>query len=281
MVAIFGLESPLARPLPQYEALRMKTPQLLSFENFNIRPKTSSSNIFVDIDGKDYGNFTIELQSAADAISPDLKINYCNVEGCSSNKSNFEQKFDKIKLYSGIVIKANIGITHKNAENNAFFFIDQSINGSISYILGMFQINDLEIISLEPYKHRPEFTLEKGTNDNHILYSSKINATKNHTTYLYQGLSRKGEREKPFDPNRTVAPIKLVIHNSMFKTSIDRSYLVSYIIFLFLPTYEQIRKTTFVSRMSPYKNSNYGPPIKNIRASSERSRFAFRGFQKV
>ena len=115
--------------------------------------------------------------------------------------------------------------------------------------------------SLEPYKHRPEFTLEKGTNDNHILYSSKIKAT----TYLYQGPSRKGKREKPFDPDRTVAPKKIVIHNSMFKSSIDQTYLVSYINFLFLPTYSKIRKTTFVSKMSPYKNSNYGPPIKNIR----------------
>ena len=60
-----------------------------------------------------------------------------------------------------------------------------------------------------------------------------------------------------FDPNRPVALIKLVIHNSMSKSAIDQSYLVSYIIFLYLPTYEVIRKVTFTSEGLP--------DIKNIR----------------
>ena len=225
-----GNEPPLARLQTQNKVLRMKTPQLLSLENILIRPKPNSSNIFVDIDGKNYGTYTIELQSAADAISPDFKINYCNAEGCSSNKSNLEEKFDKTKLYSGKVITASIGITHKNTKNNAFFFIDQSINNrSINYILGMFQINDNEIISLEPYKHRPQFTLEKGTNGNHILYSSKIMPTE---LDVYRGATgRSKAKPTKFDTNRPVAPTKLVIHNSMLKSAIDQSYLVSYCIF--------------------------------------------------
>jgi len=76
-----------------------------------------------------------------------LKRNYCNAEGCSSHKSNLGEKFEKTKFYSWKVITARTGIIHKNTENNAFFFIDQSINQSINYILGVFQINDSEIIS--------------------------------------------------------------------------------------------------------------------------------------
>jgi len=49
---------------------------LVSVENIHKRPKSNSSNIFVDIDGQDYGTFTIELQSAADTISPDFQLNY-------------------------------------------------------------------------------------------------------------------------------------------------------------------------------------------------------------
>jgi hypothetical protein len=217
-----GVESSLARLQLQYESARLRTPQLISFKNIHIRPKPNSSNIFVDIEGKDYGAFTIELQSAGDVVSPDLKINSCNAIGCSSNKRNFDEKFDKTKLYSGKVIKASRGITHKNVENAAFFFIDQSINRSIDYILGMFRINDLEVINLEPYSHRPLFTVGKASKNNLILYSSKIIPGQ---IDKYQfGKDRKGTSKINFDPNRTVAPIKLIIHKSMFKSAIDEIY---------------------------------------------------------
>ena len=114
----------------------------------------------------------------------------------------------------------------EKTENNAFFFIDQSINQSINYILGVFQINDSEII-IEPYKHHPQFTLEKGTNDNHILYSSKIMPTE--LDFRSFSSSKRSKPIKPFDPGRKVAPIKLVIQNSMIKRIYKSSNLISII----------------------------------------------------
>ncbi|KAK2724658.1 hypothetical protein QYM36_001225 [Artemia franciscana] len=208
--------------------------------------KLENSNLLLEINGHIFGNFTIELQSAADIFHDDFKYTYIG------GSTIINDVFHKDKFYSGEVIRTSKGIRAGKSQsifdNHAYFFIDEEL------VLGNFRADDNMIVNIEPLCHHPENDIKEKNDESLILYSNK-------KVRRYEEKEPKLlERDKhklalnPFDPSKNMADIKIVGHYSILNSPIKRNHLISYLAFIYFPTYEIFRYTTFKDKSKNIKN---------------------------